>query len=323
LEGENDMSLQNKTIAFIGAGNMGGALIQALLKAGTVTKDQLIATDVAPGRAEYFTKSFGIQAHGDNAAAVDAADVVFLAIKPQQMSEVLAGFKSQIASSKLVISIAAGVTTARIERELGGRTRVVRVMPNTPALVGAGAAAVAKGAYATDDDLEMAETILGAVGICVRVEEKFIDAVTALSGSGPAYVFYVTEAMIKAGVAAGLSEDLAKKLAIQTVYGAAKLLVESGEEPESLRHKVTSPGGTTEAALKVMSERKLVQIFAEAMLAAEKRSRELSGSAVGGSTGSLTIRKQPRFTAPAKARIAAAQRDRRAKIRAAQRKEAR
>jgi pyrroline-5-carboxylate reductase len=271
------MSLQNKTIAFIGAGNMGGALIHALLKNGTVTKDQLIVTDVALERTEYFAKSFGIQAHCDNVAAVDAADVVFLAIKPQQMSEVLAGFKSKVGNSKLVVSIAAGVTAARIERELGGRTRVVRAMPNTAALVGAGAAAVAKGAYATDDDLTVAETILGAVGICVRVEERFIDAVTALSGSGPAYVFFVTEAMIKAGVTAGLSKDLAKKLAIQTVYGAAKLLVEGGEEPESLRRKVTSPGGTTEAALKVMSERKLAEIFAEAILAAEKRSRELSG----------------------------------------------
>jgi pyrroline-5-carboxylate reductase len=151
-------------------------------------------------------------------------------------------------------------------------------MPNTPALVGAGAAAVAKGSHATDDDLATAESILGAVGICVRVEEKFIDAVTALSGSGPAYVFYVAEAMIKAGMAAGLDEALAKKLAIQTVYGAAKQLVESGEEPESLRRKVTSPGGTTEAALKVMTERKLVEIFAEAIDAARKRSRELSGS---------------------------------------------
>ena len=138
---------------------------------------------------------------------------------------------------------------------------MVRVMPNTPALVGAGAAALAKGAYATDDDLATAESILGAVGITVRVAERFIDAVTALSGSGPAYVFFVTEAMINAGVTAGLDEAL-----------------ESGEEPESLRRKVTSPGGTTEAALKVMNERKLTEIFVEAIQAAEQRSRELSGS---------------------------------------------
>jgi pyrroline-5-carboxylate reductase len=272
------MSLQNKTIAFIGAGNMGEALIRGLLDARTVEASQIIATDVRAERRDFLIKTFGVRAIDDNLQAVRAADIMVLAVKPQQVGEVLAGFKSAMSNGKLLISIAAGVTTARIERELGEGTRVIRVMPNTPALVGAGAAAMAKGAHATDDDLAIAESILGAVGICVRVEERFIDAVTALSGSGPAYVFYVTEAMIKAGVAVGLSEDLAKKLAIQTVHGAAKLLVKSGEEPESLRRKVTSPGGTTEAALKVMSERKLAEIFTEAIQAAEKRSRELSGN---------------------------------------------
>lgn len=272
------MSLQNKTIAFIGAGNMGEALIRGLLGTRIVAAPQLIATDVRAERREFFARTFAVRAIDDNPQAVKAADIVVLAVKPQQVGDVLAGLKSAMSNRKLVISIVAGVTTGRIERELGKGTRVIRVMPNTPALVGAGAAAIAKGSQATEDDLATAESILGAVGICVRVEEKFIDAVTALSGSGPAYVFYVTEAMIKAGVAAGLDGPLAKKLAVQTVYGAAKLLVESGEEPESLRRKVTSPGGTTEAALKVMTQRKLVEIFSEAMKAAEKRSQELSGS---------------------------------------------
>ena len=272
------MSLKNKTIAFLGAGNMGEALIRGLLAAKTVAPLQIVATDVRPERLDDLAKSFGIRTIGDNVRAVADADIVLLAVKPQQMSAVLAPLKSVTSDHRLFVSIAAGVTTARIESELGGKAHVVRVMPNTPALVGAGAAALAKGAYATDEDLATAEAILGAVGITVRIEEKFIDAVTALSGSGPAYVFYVTEAMIMAGVATGLDEALARKLAIQTVYGAAKLLVESGEEPESLRRKVTSPGGTTEAALKVMSERKLAEIFAEAIQAAERRSRELSGS---------------------------------------------
>lgn len=272
------MSLRNKTIAFIGAGNMGEALIRGLLAGRSVVASQIIATDVRTERLELFAKMFGVRSMGDNVQAVKAADVVVLAVKPQQMGEVLAGFQSVMSKRKLVISIAAGVTTARIERDLGKGTRVIRVMPNTPALVGAGAAAVAKGAHATDGDLATAELILGAVGICVRVEEKFIDAVTALSGSGPAYVYYVVEAMINGGIAAGLDRALAKKLAVQTVFGAAKLLVESGDEPESLRRMVTSPGGTTEAALKVMTERKLVELFAEAMRAAEKRSRELAGS---------------------------------------------
>jgi pyrroline-5-carboxylate reductase len=272
------MSLKNKTIAFLGAGNMGEALIRGLLTAKTIMPSQIIATDVRPERLGDLAKTFGIRTTDDNVKAVANADIVLLAVKPQQMSAVLAPLKLATTVRKVFISIAAGVTTARIESELGGKARVVRVMPNTPALVGAGAAALAKGACATDDDLATAELILGAVGITVRVEERLIDAVTALSGSGPAYVFYVTEAMIKGGVAAGLDEALARKLAIQTVYGAAKLLEESGEEPESLRRKVTSPGGTTEAALKVMGERKLAEIFAEAIKAAEQRSRELSGS---------------------------------------------
>ncbi len=272
------MSLQNKTIAFIGAGNMGEALIRGLLAGRTVAARQIIATDVRAARCDFMTKTFGVRVTDDNLEAAKAADIIVLAVKPQQVDEVLLGFKWAMTDQKLVISIAAGVTTGRIEQALGERTRVMRVMPNTPALVGAGAAAVARGAHATDDDLATTESILRAVGICVRVDEKFIDAVTALSGSGPAYVYYVTEAMIRAGVTAGLDRAMAKKLAIQTVYGAAKLLVESGEEPESLRRKVTSPGGTTEAALKVMTERKLVELFGEAMKAAETRSRELSGS---------------------------------------------
>jgi len=272
------MSLQNKTIAFIGAGNMGEALIRGLLSAKTVQPSQVIATDVRPERREFLARTFGVRTGHDNADAARAADIILLGVKPQQMSEALAGVKSVMARSKLCISIAAGVTTARIERELGGQARVIRVMPNTPALVGAGAAALAKGAHATDADVRTAETILGAVGITVRVEENLLDAVTALSGSGPAYVFRVTEAMIDGGIAAGLDETLARNLAIQTVWGAAKLMADSGRAPEELRRQVTSPGGTTEAALRVMNDRRLAETFAEAIKAAENRSRELSGA---------------------------------------------
>jgi pyrroline-5-carboxylate reductase len=270
------MSLQNKTIAFIGAGNMGEALIRGLLAIKAVTPSQIIAADLRAERREFFTKTFGVRATSDNLAAVEDGDVILFAVKPQQIGEVLAAVKSQVSNLKLIITIAAGVTTSRIERELGGRVRVIRAMPNTPALVGAGAAALARGAHATDEDLAVAEAILGAVGLVVRVDEEQIDAVTSLSGSGPAYVFLVAEAMIKAGVAAGLEEGLAKDLVTQTLYGASKLLMESREDPESLRRKVTSPGGTTEAALKVMSDRKLPEIFAEAIKSAARRSKELS-----------------------------------------------
>jgi pyrroline-5-carboxylate reductase len=270
------MSLQNKTIAFIGAGNMAEALIRGLLGGKTVTPEQVVAMDVSAERREYIAKTFGIAAGADNAAAAKVADIIILAVKPQQMKAVLTELKPEISELKLLISIAAGVTTQRMEEALGGQPRVVRVMPNTPALIGAGAAGMARGRFASEEDLAASETILSAVGICVRVEESLLDAVTALSGSGPAYVFYVAEAMIEAAVAAGLDRELAKKLAVQTVWGAGTLMAATGEEPAVLREKVTSPGGTTEAALKVMGERKLAGIFAEAIQAATQRSKELS-----------------------------------------------
>jgi pyrroline-5-carboxylate reductase len=261
--------LGRQTIGFIGVGNMAEALIRGLLDKQVLPATQIIANDIRPGRLAELHQKFGIRT--DNASE---ADIIIFAVKPQQMSAALSTLHAQ--PSKLFISVAAGITTDRIERALGGQPHVVRVMPNTPALVGAGAAALAKGRYATDDDLATAETIMNAVGITARVAEDQLDAVTALSGSGPAYVFYVTEAMTQAGVAQGLPAELAHKLAVQTVAGAGKLMTETGDEPGKLREKVTSPGGTTEAALKVMSERKLMEIFNDAIAAATKRGWELS-----------------------------------------------
>ncbi len=270
------MTLQNKTIALIGAGNMGEALVRGLLATGAVAPRQIVATDVHLERLELFARNFGVQASEDNAAAVSGADVVLLAVKPQQISEAMASLRQAISREKLVISIAAGVPTARIERELGGNPRVVRVMPNTPAQVLTGAAALARGRYASDEDLDTAEAILSAVGITVRTEEAHLDAVTGLSGTGPAYIFLIAEAMMKAGVETGLSAELARKLTVQTILGAGKLLAESGEDPEVLRRRVTSRGGTTEAAMRVMAEGRLVEVFVEAVKAATRRSRELS-----------------------------------------------
>jgi len=270
------MNPLTKTIAFIGAGNMGEALIRGLLDRQTVTPSQIVVADISEERLEYFEGKFGIRVTTDNAQATGVAEIVLLAVKPQQMSDVLARLKPR--PSALIISIAAGISTGRIERELGNRPHVIRAMPNTPSLIGAGAAALCRGAHASIDDLTTAETILGAVGMTVRADERFLDAITALSGSGPAYVFRVTEAMIDAGIEAGLDPALARKLAIQTVYGAAKLMHDSGEDPAELRRKVTSPGGTTEAALRVLNDRQLAGIFNEAIAAATQRSRELSGS---------------------------------------------
>ena len=270
------MSLQNKTIVFIGAGNMAEALIRGLLVNQVVPPHQIIATDVRPERLDSLHKQFGIRTNSDNAVATQQADIIVLAVKPQQMSAVLATIKPGAAT--LIISIAAGITTARIERELATSARVIRVMPNTPALVGAGAAALSAGRLALPEDLLAAETLLQAVGIVVPVDEQHLDAVTALSGSGPAYIFLVTEALINAGIAEGLTPDVARRLTIQTVFGAALLLRESSEDPAELRRKVTSPGGTTEAAIRVMLARHLPDIFQEAIAAAAQRGRELSGT---------------------------------------------
>ena len=270
------MSLQNKTITFIGAGNMAEAFIRGLLAKQVVAPRQVIAADVRPDRLELLRRQFSIHTESDNAAAARQADVVVLAVKPQQMSTALATLGTQPAT--LIISIAAGITTARLECELGGRARVIRVMPNMPALVGVGAAALCAGQFALPEDLQTATEILQAVGIVVPVEEKDLDAVTALSGSGPAYVFLVTEALIQAGTAAGLAPAIARRLAIQTVAGAGRLLAESTAEPAELRRQVTSPGGTTEAAVAVLLERQLPEIFREAVVAAVRRSRELSGA---------------------------------------------
>jgi pyrroline-5-carboxylate reductase len=272
------MPLRDKTIAVIGAGNMGEALIRGLLVSKAIEPHQLVAADVRTHRLDLFSTQFGISVATDNSAAVADADIVLLAVKPQQMASVLAGLREQISPEKLVISIAAGIPTTKIEKELGDSTHVVRVMPNTPAQIGEGAAALCKGQHATDDDLAAADAILSAVGITASTDESLLDAVTALSGTGPAYVFLIAEAMIKAGVQVGLSEELARKLTLQTIIGSAKLLVQSGEDPAELRHKVTSPNGTTEAAMKVMAEGRLVDVFLDAIKAAATRSGELSGS---------------------------------------------
>lgn len=272
------MSLQNKTIAFIGGGNMAEALIRGLLVNKLLQPRQLIVTDVRADRLEDLQKTFNIRTTQDNVAAVREADIILLAVKPQQMSAVLAGLLDAVTGAKLIISIAAGITTARIQKELGGTARVIRVMPNTPALVGAGAAALAQEPGAALEDLQVAETILQAVGITVRVEESLLDAVTALSGSGPAYVFLVAEALIQAGIELGLSPEISRKLTAHTIFGSAVLLAESAETPAELRRKVTSPGGTTEAAIKVLTDHKLVEAFSTALAAAARRSQELSGT---------------------------------------------
>jgi pyrroline-5-carboxylate reductase len=271
------MTVQNK-IAFLGGGNMAEALIKGLLKAGLVRPEQLLVNDVSSERLEHLKQTYGIIVEKSPREAATAAGIILLCVKPQVIDLVLSKIVPVADSTKLVISIAAGVTIARIEKMLSAEPRVVRVMPNTPALVLAGAAAVAAGSRATADDIALVQEIFGAVGRSVVVEEKLMDAVTGLSGSGPAYVFVIIDALSDAGVKAGLPRPLALELAAQTVFGSAKMVLETKEHPGKLRDMVTSPGGTTIEGLHALEKGKFRATLMNAVQAATERSKELGRS---------------------------------------------
>jgi pyrroline-5-carboxylate reductase len=254
---------------------MAGALIRGLVGTATVPADRIIAADPDPDRLSTLAEELDIRVTSDNAEAVQDATVVVLAIKPQVFAQVLPGLSAAARQDALLVSIAAGISTSIIERAFPEGARVVRTMPNTPALVGAGATAIAAGTSATDDDLELAETLFRSVGISVRVPEEQIDAVTGLSGSGPAYVFAMIEALRDAGAREGLPEETALQLASQTVFGAARLLLDEKEEPEVLRDRVTSPGGTTRAGLDALAAAGFADAIMGAVGAATRRSVEL------------------------------------------------
>ncbi|HEX9020001.1 MAG TPA: pyrroline-5-carboxylate reductase [Nitrospirota bacterium] len=264
-----------KKIAFLGGGNMAEALVKGMLAAGVARPEQILTTDVSPERLEYLEKTYGIGVRKTNGDAASEADVIVLSVKPQVIDKVLAEIAGAADADKLVVSIAAGITIAKIEKALRAGSRVVRVMPNTPALVLAGAAAIAGGKFATASDLALAQDLFNSVGRAVVVEEKLMDAVTGLSGSGPAYVFVMIDALSDAGVKAGLPRQLALELAAQTVYGAAKMVLETKEHPGKLRDMVTSPGGTTIEGLHALEKGKLRATLMNAVEAATARSREL------------------------------------------------
>ncbi len=263
-----------KKIGFIGGGNMGEALIKGLIKGTFPAADVLVAEPVE-GRRLQLKERYGIDARPGAAEVVAASEVVVLAIKPQIVPQVMPEVAKAFDQGKLLISIAAGVTSQTLEDYLPAAARVVRVMPNTPALVGAGAAAICRGRHAGEDDLLTARHLFEAVGIVRVASESQMDAVTGLSGSGPAYVYTVIEAMAAGGVQQGLTMDVALALAAQTVLGAAKLVQESGEHPAVLRDKVCSPGGTTIAAVKALEEKGLRAALMEAVAQAAQRSKEL------------------------------------------------
>ncbi len=268
------MSL-GKTIAFLGAGNMAEALVKGLLRAHVALPSEIIATDRRTERGPELTHKYGIRFEKDNLAAVRAASIVVLAVKPQAMNKLLEEIKPGLDESKLVISIAAGVPIEAIERKVGHGVRIIRTMPNTPALVGAGATALSAGEHATEADLAQAKALFDAIGLAVIVDEPLLDAVTGLSGSGPAYIFLIIEALSDGGVKAGLARDQAMELAAQTVLGSAKLLIETGEHPGRLKDQVTSPGGTAIAGLHTLEAGGLRTTLMDAVEAATNRSREL------------------------------------------------
>lgn len=266
--------LKDKTIGFIGGGNMAEALLKGLLAGGVPTADMAVAEPVAQ-RREFLAERYGVQCGDDNSAVAADSDIVILAVKPQVAATVLQGMAAAVSTDKLLISIMAGVKTAAIETALPGEVRVIRVMPNTPALVLKGASALAAGAHATAEDLSLARRIFELVGKAWLVEEKLMDAVTGLSGSGPAYVLTFIEALADAGVKNGLPRDVAAGLAAQTVFGTAELLLETREHPAVLREKVTSPGGTTIAGLHVLEKEGFRGTVINAVDAATTRSQEL------------------------------------------------
>jgi len=262
-------------IGFLGAGKMASALAKGFVAAKIVSAKQLLASDVMEPARAAFAKDVGGSVADSNLEVLRFAGVLILAVKPDQAAGVLKEIKPGFTGQHLLISIAAGVTLSRLEEALPLKARVIRVMPNTPALVGAGAAGYALGSRATAEDGELAQRLLGAVGIAFAVKESLLDAVTGLSGSGPAYGFQIIEALSDGGVAAGLPRDIATKLAAQTLLGAARMVLETGVHPGALKDMVTSPSGTTIEGLHEMEKGKVRAALMNAVRAATEKSKKL------------------------------------------------
>jgi len=265
----------DKRVGMIGGGKMGSALIGGMISAGVIEPRNITVSDVMAQRLDDLKKSFGVKAVNDNGQAVKTADILILAVKPQNVAGVLDEIRGAIDKKTLLLSIAAGIPTRYIEERLEKGARVVRVMPNTPALVGEGMAAIAGGRAATGRDVRLVEQIFATVGKAVVLKEELLDAVTGLSGSGPAYGFVMIEALADGGVRMGLSRDVALQLAAQTLLGAAKLFLVTGKHPGELKDMVASPAGSTIAGLQALEEGKLRATLMAAVETATLRSREL------------------------------------------------
>jgi pyrroline-5-carboxylate reductase len=269
---EHIATMLKERIGLIGAGQMATALGQGFVKAGLVDPGRLLASDPVAEARERFAQATGAQAVDDNRRVAADSDVVLLAVKPQQIGKALETLRPVLTPQKLVVSIAAGIRLGLLARELGAEARLVRVMPNTPCLVGKGASAYCLGGKATADDGKLVGRLLGAVGLAFEVDENLLDAVTGLSGSGPAFVYLMIEALSDGGVRMGLSRPVATALAAQTVRGAAEMVLATQEHPGVLKDRVTSPGGTTIAGLAALESGGVRAALIEAVTAATERS---------------------------------------------------
>jgi pyrroline-5-carboxylate reductase len=270
------METKSLTVGFVGAGNMAEAIIRGLIDRKVVTPDQLIVSDPSPDRRNLLASQFGVQCVENNRDVVSFSKVVILAVKPQVMKTALEPVADDFRLDQLVISIAAGIRTETIDAYCRHKPAIIRIMPNTPALVGKGVSALCLGPRAGLEHVSIAEQLFASVGSTLRVDESAMDAVTAISGSGPAYVFYWMESMLTAATALGFDPAMARQLVYETLSGAAALAHASQEPPEVLRAKVTSKGGTTEAAITTLEQHRVRDHIMEAVFAAARRSKELS-----------------------------------------------
>jgi pyrroline-5-carboxylate reductase len=268
--------LTNKTIGVIGAGHIGTAVIGGLIKAKLTSPKNIIASRRTESGLQEIAKTFGVHVTPDNKKVAKSSDVLVLAVKPMNSREVLTEIKDIVKPSQVIISVMAGIRTSFINSILGVECPVIRTMPNTPVLVDAGATAISKGKFATEDHLKIAHTIFRSVGMVEVVPENLLDAVTGLSGSGPAYIYMVIEAMTDGGVKMGIPRQIAFRLAAQTVFGSAKLVIETGKHPAILKDEVTTPGGTAIAAVAELETHGLRTMLINAVSTATARSKELS-----------------------------------------------
>lgn len=271
------MELANVRVGFIGSGQMALALSQAWVRAGLLRGNQITACDVVPASLERFCAATGATPAATNHAVLAASDIVFLAMKPQHLATAVEPLANAWESRHLAVSIVAGITLATLANRLGTAPRIIRVMPNTPCLIGAGASAFARGSTATGEDATIVQQLLAAGGVAAEVPEKLLDAVTGLSGSGPAYIYVLIEALSDGGVRMGLPRELATKLAAQTVAGAAQMVLQTGQHPGVLKDQVASPGGTTIAGLHALEAGSFRGTVMNAVQAATERATQLAG----------------------------------------------